>query len=407
MAISVVDIGTSSIKTLITNIEDSKEPNVVGFSNVPNTGMRKGGIVDIDATISAIKQSVTEAELMSGIKANHLYASIGGENVTGITGKGIVTISSSNGITWEDVIRVIDQTKITSNMDSDVLHILPTGYTVDEKTETKHPVGLTGNKLSAETMLIAVPHISIQNFSNAIERSGYECEDFIVQHVAAYNSVLDSEEKELGVCLVDIGGGTIKISIFHNDSLRYIDTISIGGENITQDLSIGLRTPRAEAEKIKIEHGSCSKELIDYTKSITIPGVNARDNREISIEKVVDIIEPRVAEMMELIRESIMRSTYMSKLNTGIVFTGGTANLRGLQKIAEQQLELPVKVGHPKRMQGLSDHINNPVYGVAVGMVMYIYQERNRPHHIDSKRAMGVQKTFRKFTDNLKEMFKL
>ena len=213
--------------------------------------------------------------------------------------------------------------------------------------------------------------------------------------------------KSKGVMVVDIGGGTIKISIFHNDSLRYIDTISIGGENITQDLSIGLRTPRAEAEKIKIEHGSCAKDMIDFTKSITIPGVNARDNREISIEKIVDIVEPRVAEMMELIRESIIRSTYMSKLNTGIVFTGGSSNIRGLQRIAEQQLELPAKIGHPKKLQGLSDHINNPIYAVAVGMVMYISQERNRPRHVESKRGMGVSKTVKKLTDSFKEMFKL
>ncbi len=407
MTIAVVDVGTSSIKTLIAKEEESKKLNIIGFSKVKNTGLRKSTIVDIDTTISSIKRSIAEAELMAGTKISSIYVSIGGDSVLGFTASGMVVITSPSGITHHDVLRVIEQTKTATNMDDNILHILPVSYTIDEHTDIKNPVGLTGNRLQTETLIIAVPNITIQNFSNAIERAGYSHEDFIVQHVAAYNAVLDNEEKELGVALVDIGGGTTKISVFYNDSLRYVDTIKIGGDNITQDLSIGLRTPKEEAEKIKIKYGNCIKDPNAIMKDITIPGINDREDRSISMENIVDIIQPRVLEILDLVQESLNRSMLHNKLSTGIVFSGGSASLRGIKDLAQQHLDIPVKIGHPKKLSGLADNIDDPAFSVAIGMVIYVDEMMRKPRIMIKSYNTNIFGFISKLWKSIKEMFKL
>lgn len=407
MTIAVVDIGTSSIKTLIAKEEESGQLNIIGFSRVRNTGLRKSNIVDIDTTISAIKRSVAEAELMAGIKNVPLYASIGGDNVLGFTATGMVVISGSGGISHNDVLRVIEQTKTSTNMDDNILHILPVTYTVDEHADIKNPVGLTGSKLQTETLIVAVPNITIQNFSNAIERAGYHYEDFIVQHVAAYNAVLDSEEKELGVALVDIGGGTIKISVFYNDSLRHVDTIKIGGDNITQDLSIGLRTPKQEAEKIKIEHGNCIKDFNDMSGEITIPGIHNRDSRTVTQDQIIDIVQPRVLEMLDLIKESLQKSMLYDRLNTGMVMTGGTALLNGLKELTQQHLDIPVKIGYPKKLSGLAENIYDPSFAVPIGMVIYVHEMMKKPQIMQKQPNVSAGDIFSKMMKSIKDIFNL
>ncbi|MDY6787988.1 MAG: cell division protein FtsA [candidate division WOR-3 bacterium] len=407
MTISVIDIGTTSIKTIIARKEpDSGELNVIGVSDIEDTGLRKSSIVDIDRTISTIKRSVEQAKLMAGIDVKNLHASIGGDSILGFTGKGVVVTSSSTPITDNDVMRVIESTKTNSNMDDEILHVLPISYNVDKHPDIMNPVGLRGKQLQAETLIIAVPTITLQNFSNAIERAGYIHDEFIVQQVAAYNSILDNEERELGVALIDIGGGTTKISVFYNNAMRYVATIRIGGDNITQDLSIGLRTPRTEAERIKKEQGNCMREMIDYSREITIPGVHDREDRKVSMEEIVNIIEPRVVEMMDLIQKSLYDSQLYGKLNTGIVLTGGTAALKGIKELAEKHLDVPVKIGYPKGLSGLSDNINHPKYAVSAGMVRYIdaYDTSVVSHRINKN---DIRNKWTDIMNSIKEMFKL
>ncbi len=407
MTIAVIDIGTSTIKTLIAKEEENGQLNIIGFSRVKNTGLRKSNIVDIDTTISAVKRSVAEAELMAGVKNLPLYASIGGENVLGFTATGMVVISNSGGISHNDVLRVIEQTKTSTNMDDNILHILPVSYTVDEQPDIKNPVGLTGNKLQTETLIIAVPNITIQNFSSAIDRAGYNYEDFIVQHVAAYNSVLDSEEKELGVALVDIGGGTIKVSVFYNDSLRYVDTIKIGGDNITQDLSIGLRTPKEDAERIKTEYANCIKDFNDTSGEIIIPGIHDREDRKVTMDQIIDIVQPRVLEMLDLIKDSLHKSMLYDKLNTGIVLTGGTASLKGLRELSEKHLDIPVKIGYPRKLSGLADNIYDPSFAVATGMVVYVHDMMKKPRIMQKANNTNARDTFGKMMKSIKDLFNL
>jgi len=406
MTISVIDIGTSSIKTVISTVDVQHMINIVGVSNIRHAGMKKGNIVDIEATVNAIHKSIQDAEMMAGMSADNLYVSIGGENVIGFSGKGIVAKSPSSEITIEDVVRVIDQTKITATMDNDILHTLPKEFTVDDLMSVKNPVGIVGSKLTAETMLIAVPHIMIQNFSNAIDRAGHKVNEFIVQHVASYHSVLDDEEKELGVALVDIGGGTVKVSIFFDDALRYIDTIAIGGEYITQDLSIGLRTPKAEAENIKIKYGSCLKDNINPDETVNIKGVNMRDERPVTMGNIVDYIKPRTDEIIELVQQSISRSGFMNKLNTGLVITGGSANLKNIKELTERKMNLPVKIGYPQKLSGISDMTNDPIFGVAIGMTLYAYEDIKRSSGGDKKKKAGVNKEMNKVIGFFRDILK-
>lgn len=408
MDITVLDIGTSSVKTLMATIDENGGINVNGFANAKNGGMVKSRIVDIDQTISAIKESVQSAEIMAGKKAENLFVSIGGSDTIGISSKGIIATKHSGGeITQDDVVRVIAQAKVILTIDSNILHVIPKEFTVDDQSNIKNPVGLLGSKLSAETMVIAVQNILIQNMNNAVERSGFKISEMISQHVAAYNSVLDREEMDLGVALVDIGGGTTKISVFSEEALRFIDTLEVAGDHITKDISIGLRLTKNDSESIKLKYGSCIKELASSEETFTVPGLNDRESRSIAASNLFEIIAPRVDEIIELTQKSIEKSGLFNKLNAGIVITGGTANLRGIKERFERKTNLPVKIGNPQRLSGITDNLNNPSYAVSVGMLLYEAELFRQPGGARQKSSISFDGSFSKFINFFKDMFKL
>ncbi|MGE3063191.1 MAG: cell division protein FtsA [bacterium] len=408
MDITVLDIGTSSVKTLMASVDENGSINVSGFANAKNNGMAKSRIVDIDMTISAIKESIQSAEIMAGRKAEHIFVSIGGSDTIGIASKGIIATKHAGGeITAEDVVRVIAQAKVVLTIDSNILHVIPKEFTVDDQTNIKNPVGLLGSKLSAETMVIAVQNILIQNINNAVERSGFKISEMISQHVAAYNSILDREEMDLGVALIDIGGGSTKISVFNDDALRFIDTIDIAGDHITKDISIGLRLTKNDSEAIKLKYGSCIKELVSPDETFTAPGLNDRENRTISTAGLFEIVAPRVDEIIELTSQSIEKSGLFSKLNAGIVLTGGTANLRGIKERFERKTNLPVKVGTPQRLSGITDNLNNPSFAVSVGMLLYAADIFKESGGIKQRNQFSFDGSFMRFLNFFKDMFKL
>ena len=408
MDITVLDIGTSGIKTLMASVDENGTINVNGFANAKNQGMAKSRIVDIDLTITAIKESIQSAEIMAGRKADNLFVSIGGSDTIGISSKGIIATKHSNGeITSEDVLRVIAQAKVVLTIDSNILHVIPKEYAVDDQTNIKNPVGLLGSKLSAETMVIAVQNILIQNINNAVERSGFKVNELISQHVGAYSSVLDREEMDLGVALIDIGGGTTKISIFNDDALRYIDTIDIAGDHITKDISIGLRLTKNDSEIIKIKHGACIKDLVSSEETFTAPGLNDRESRSISTSNLFEIIAPRVDEIIELVSKSIEKSNLFDKLNAGIVLTGGTANLKGIKERFERKTNMPVKIGTPQRLSGITDNLNNPSFAVSVGMLIYAAESFKQAGGYSSKKHMSMDGSINKMVNFFKDMFKL
>jgi len=396
MDITVLDIGTSGVKTLMASIDNNGSINVNGFANTKNHGMAKSRIVDIDLTISAIKESIQSAEIMAGKKADNLFVSIGSSDIIGISSKGIIATKHSNSeITSDDVLRVIAQAKVIL-IDSNILHVIPKEYNVDDQTNIKNPIGLLGSKLSAETMVIAVQNILIQNINNAVERSGFKVNELISQHVGAYTSVLDREEMDLGVALIDIGGGSTKISIFSDDALQFIDTIDIAGDHITKDISIGLRLTKNDSEAIKTKYGACIKDIVSGEETFTVPGLNDRESRSISTSNLFEIIAPRVDEIIEIVSKSLEKSNFFDKLNAGLVITGGTANLKGIKERFERKTNMPVKIGTPQRLSGITDNLNNPSFAVSVGMLIYVFEGFKQSKGLSTKNRLSLDHSLNK-----------
>uniref|UniRef100_A0A7C3J653 Cell division protein FtsA n=1 Tax=candidate division WOR-3 bacterium TaxID=2052148 RepID=A0A7C3J653_UNCW3 len=407
MVITVLDIGTSTVKTLIATLEDENTINLRGVGESSKHKMFKSKITDVESTVAAIKDSMLKAEVMAGIKPDNLFASIGGIETKGITGKGTIALPKQNSvITENDVLRAINQSKVMSIGDNPIIHVIERNFTVDTQENIKNPVGLIGSKLLCETMVITIPSLIIQNYSNVIERAGYRVEDYVSQHIAASYSVLSEEEKELGVALIDIGGGTTKITVFTDSVIREIDTIEIGGANITKDISIGLRLTSNDSENVKKKYGSCIKDNLNPDEKFKVKGLTDNDEREIGSLELYEIIAPRVDELIEFIQQSLASSQLFDKLNAGIVLTGGTANLKGIKERFERKMNIPAKIGYPKLNVGMSEQIKDPSFAVACGILEYITPKFLTKGYSGKKR-MNISGSFSKMFETIKDLFKL
>ncbi len=404
--ITVLDIGTSSIKTLIATIEEGNTINLRGVGESSKHKMSKSKITDVESTVSAIKDSIMKAELMSGFQSNNIFASIGGAETKGITGKGTIALPKQNSIiTEQDILRAINQSKVMSIGDNPILHVIPKNFTIDTQENIKNPIGLIGSKLLCETMVISIPSLILQNYNNVIERAGFRIEEYISQHIAAAHSVLSEEEKELGVAVIDIGGGTTKITVYIDSAITEIDTIEIAGATITKDISIGLRLTTNESERIKKKYGNCIKEKINPEEKFKVQGLTENEEREISSLNLYDIIAPRVDELMDYIQNSLSSAQVFDKLNAGIVLTGGTANLAGIKERFEKRIKLPTKIGYPKLNVGMSEQIKDPSFAVSCGILEYILPNFSTKERIGRK---GIKiKQFSKMLSSIKDLFKL
>ncbi|HAF08056.1 MAG: cell division protein FtsA [bacterium] len=407
MVITVLDIGTSTIKTLIASLEEENTINLRGVGESSKHKMFKSKITDVESTVAAIKDSMLKAEVMAGIRPDNLFASIGGVETKGITGKGTIALPKQNSIITEnDVLRAINQSKVMSIGDNPILHVIERNFTVDTQENIKNPVGLIGSKLLCETMVITIPSLIIQNYSNVIERAGYRVEDYVSQHIAASYSILSEEEKELGVALIDIGGGTTKITVFTDSVIREIDTIEIGGANITKDISIGLRLTNNDSENLKKKYGSCIKDNLNADEKFKVKGLTDNEEREISTVELYEIIAPRVDELIEFIQQSLASSQLFDKLNAGIVLTGGTANLKGIKDRFERKMNIPTKIGYPKLNVGMSEQIKDPSFSVACGILEYVTPKFLNKNY-SRKKKMDISGFFSKTFETIKDLFKL
>lgn len=404
--ITVLDIGTSSVKTLIATIEEENTINLRGVGESSKHKMSKSKITDVESTVSAIKDSIMKAELMSGFQSNNIFASIGGAETKGITGKGTIALPKQNSIiTEQDVLRAINQSKVMSIGDNPILHVIPKNFTIDTQENIKNPIGLIGSKLLCETMVISIPSLILQNYNNVIERAGFRIEEYISQHIAAAYSVLSEEEKELGVAVIDIGGGTTKITVYIDSAITEIDTIEIAGATITKDISIGLRLTTNEAENIKKKYGNCIKEKINPEEKFKVKGLTENEEREISSLNLYDIIAPRVDELMDYIQNSLSSAQVFDKLNAGLVLTGGTANLAGIKERFEKRIKLPTKIGYPRLNVGMSEQIKDPAFAVPCGILEYILPNFSTKERFNRK---GIKiKHFSKILSSIKDLFKL
>jgi cell division protein FtsA len=369
-----LDIGTKKVAAIIGEITEDRKVEVIGIGTAESKGLRKGVVVNLEATTAAIKKAQEEAELMAGVEIDSAFVGISGAHIKSFNSRGVVAVSGKNReISREDVRRVVDQSKAVSiPPDRDIIHVIPQEFVVDEQDGIKAPLGMSGIKLEVNVHIITSAITSVQNLRTCVERAEIEIEQVVLNQIATASAVLTHDEKELGAGLIDIGAGTTEVAIFERGSLWYTSIIPIGGDNFTNDIAVGLRTPIPEAEKIKKKFGCVAVPTVDEQETIEVPSVGkGRKPRVLSRQILSDIIQPRAEEIFRLVDGDIKRMGYEKSLNSGIVITGGTALLEGLEEVAEEIFDLPVRRGDPAGVSGLIDRVSTPDYATAVGLILY------------------------------------
>ena len=397
-----LDIGTKKTAAIIAEITEDKKIEIIGIGTTDSRGLRKGVVVNLEATVNAIKKAQEEAELMAGVEIDSAFVGISGAHIKSFNSRGVIAVSGKNKeITPEDIERVIDQSKAVSiPPDREIIHIIPQEFVVDEQDGIKDPLGMSGIKLEVNVHIVTSATTSVQNLKTCIERAGIEIERIVLNQIAASSSTLTHDEMELGVGMIDMGGGTTEVAIFERGSLWYTSIIPIGGDNFTNDIAVGLRTPIPEAERIKKKFGCVSSPPMDDEDTIEVPSVGrGKKPRILSRQLLADIIQPRAEEIFRLVDNDIKRMGYEKSLNSGIVITGGTALLEGLEEVAEEIFDLPVRRGDPSGIGGLAERVNTPDYAASVGLILFGYDQwKEKTLSKDRKRSLWV-----KFKEWLKE----
>src|SRR3989338_3451072 len=347
-----LDIGTTKICAIVGEIK-SEGMEIIGIGTQPSKGLRKGVVVNIDATVQSIKKAIEEAELMAGCEINMAYVGIAGGHIKGFNSHGVIAVKDRE-ITKADIARVIEAAQaITIPTDREVIHVIPQEYILDQQDGIQEPMGMTGVRLEAKVHIVTAAVTSAQNIVKSVNKAGLDVADIVLQQIASSEAVLNQDEKEIGVALVDIGGGTTDIAVYHGGTIKYTTVISLGGNQVTGDISVGLRTPTGEAEKIKREFGCAMVAMVSKDELIEVPNVGGTKGRSVSRYTLCEIIEPRLEEIFELVKREIMKSGYGSLISSGVVLTGGTAAMNGTTELAEQVFNLPVRRGLPTGISGL------------------------------------------------------
>lgn len=368
--IAGLDLGTTKVCAIVAETTDDGL-EIIGVGSVPSRGLRRGVVVNIETTVQAIRAAIEQAQTMAGVEIRTVYAGIAGSHVRGMNKDGVAAIANRE-VTADDVKRVLEQAKaIPLSSDRAVIHVLPQEYIVDEQDCIKEPIGMSGVRLQAHVHLVTAQTTSIQNIIKCAERCDLDVAEVVLEPLASAYAVLHEDEKELGVALVDVGGGTTDIVVFVNGAVVHTSVIPIGGTNFTNDIATCLRTPIAEAERVKIKYGCASPALVDPEATIEVPSVGGRPPRIMPRQQLCEIIEPRVEELFQAVGHTIDQANYRDLLGAGVVITGGTTQLDGMPELAEQILGLPVRRGAPTGVGGLMDVVRSPAYATGVGLVKY------------------------------------
>ncbi|MCK4621637.1 MAG: cell division protein FtsA [Desulfuromonadales bacterium] len=394
-----LDIGTTKICCIVGNMTD-EGLDVVGIGTSPSKGMRKGVVINIESTVEAIQKALREAELMAGCEIKSVFAGIAGGHIKGLNSQGVIAIKNRE-VASDDLQRVIDAAKaIAIPMDREVLHILPQEFIIDDQDGIREPLGMSGVRLEAKVHIVTGAVASAQNIVKSCNRAGVDVADIVLEQLASSEAVLSPDEKELGVALVDIGGGTSDIAIFSEGAIKHTSVLSIGGDHLTNDIAVGLRTPMAEAEKIKQAYGCCLTSMVGKDETIEVPSVGGREPRILSRQLLAEILEPRVEEIFSLVNREIIKSGYEEVIASGVVITGGSAILPGMPELAEQVFNLPVRRGNPLNIGGLTDVVNSPIYATGVGLVKY------GSHNLQTQNfKIGEANVFERVSRRMKEWF--
>jgi len=392
-----LDIGTTKICAIVGELTP-EGIDIVGIGTSPSHGLRKGVVVNIDSTVESIKQAVEEAELMAGGEISTVYAGIAGGHIKGFNSHGVVAIKNRE-VSEIDIKRVVDQARAVSiPMDREVIHILPQEFIVDDQDGIKDPLGMSGVRLEAKVHIVTGAITSAQNIVRCCNRTGLNVADIVLEQLAASEAVLTPDEKEIGVMLVDVGGGTTDLAVWHQGSLKHTSVLGLGGEHITNDLAAGLRTPAADAEKIKKKFGCATTQLVGKEETIEVQSVGGRKPRVMPRQLLCEIIEPRVEEIFALVRRECAKAGFEDTIASGVVLTGGAALMSGMEELGEQVFEMPVRVGRPMGIGGLVDVVNSPMFATGVGLLIYGSKHR-------SQRRFGIRdkNVFEKVTVRMKE----
>jgi cell division protein FtsA len=382
-----LDIGTTKVCVLVVEPSESGLPAVLGVGCCPSRGTRRGVVVNIEACVAAIKQAVEEAELQAGTTVDRAFVGIGGPHVRGLNSRGVVAIAGrDHEVAAEDVQRAKEAARAVSiPPDSQIFHVLPQQFAVDGHTGIHDPVGMSGSKLETDVHIVTASVSAAQNLVNCVNRSGIEVEGMVLEQFAAADAVLAPDEMEMGVALIDVGGGNTSMVVYERGALRHIAVLPTGGEHVTNDIAVGLRTPVPEAERIKRRYGCALASLVDHEDTLEVPSVGGRKSRVLSRQILCEIIQPRVEEIFGMVAEELQRSGFERTLHAGVVLTGGGAMLEGITEIAEDALDCPVRRGSPADLGGLCDSVASPQHSTAVGLALYGARQRRvvqaRPPH--------------------------
>jgi len=395
-----LDIGTTKICAIVGEVTDDGI-DVIGIGSQPSKGLRKGVVVNIEATVGSIKQAIEEAELMAGCEIRNVFTGIAGGHIKGFNSQGIVAVKDKE-VRASDIDRVIDAAKaVAIPLDREVVHVIPQEFVIDDQGGIKDPLGMSGVRLEAKVHIVTAAVSSAQNIIKCANRTGLDVADIVLQPLASAEAVLGEDEKELGVCLIDIGGGTTDIAIFCGGAIAHTSVIALGGNNLTSDIAIGLRTPAHEAERIKQKHGCCLASMVDEEETIEVPSVGGRQPRVLPRRILTEILEPRVEEIFQLVQREIQRSGFEDLLASGVVITGGTTLLPGMPELAEEVLGLPTRRGYPRGIGGLVDVVKSPMYATGVGLVQYGAKRMD----VRNFKIRDDEGTYKKVTQRMKLWF--
>jgi len=383
-----LDIGTSKIVCLIAQTIDSHTLEVVSMGSYPSSGLKKGVVVNIDATTDAIQKSVEQAMLSFDGKIKNVYVGVAGNHIRSLNSHGIVGIKDKE-VTSQDIDRVIEAAQaVAIPSDQRVLHVLPQEFVIDEQDSIREPLGMSGVRLESHVHLVTCAANAIQNIEKCVKRSGLNIDGFVLEQLASSYSVLSDDEKELGVCIVDIGGGTTDIAIFNNGSITFTGVIPIAGDQVTSDIAVALRTPTPQAEDIKQKYGCAVSDFTQDDEVIAVPGVGGRPPRDLSRRSLAEIIEPRYVELFELVKAEIERNGFESKIPAGIVLTGGTSQIEGAVELAESIFQTSVRLGNPENFTGMESILKNPIYATSLGLLGYGFDRLKQGYALEQNTTL-------------------
>ncbi|HUP18549.1 MAG TPA: cell division protein FtsA [Gemmatimonadota bacterium] len=400
-----LDIGTTKIGCIIAELDADRNAKIVGVGTSRSEGLRRGVVVNLEKTVVSIGRAVEEAELMAGVEVRNVYAGIAGDHIRSINSHGVIAVSRGGvEITRADINRVIDAAKaVAIPMDREILHILPQEFTVDDQRGIKDPTGMAGVRLEVDVHIVTGAVSSAQNLVKAIQKAGYQVRDLVLEPLASSYGALTDDERELGVALVDIGGGTTDVAIFNEGAIRHTAVIGLGGNSVTNDLAIGLRTPAKDAERIKERYGAAMARLVEADEEVVVPRVAGQGERRVGRRTIASIIQPRMEEILALVRDDIRKTKWHDRIPAGLVLTGGASALPGTAELAEHTFDLPVRIGYPLGVTGLMDSVDDPRFATGVGLVLYAKDRNKEELSFSGRDDEGL---WNRVLDRMKEWFR-